>query len=95
MVTSRYATSTARPIRHQWHIWTALLKSTASLVRHLEPTASPAADAGIGPHLLLPTYLSKHGRNDGLILELRSKSILHQIYDSDELAHVDAEISQW
>ena len=65
------------------------------MVRHLEPTASPAADTGIGPHLLLPTYLSKHGRIDGLILELRSKSVLHQIDDSDELAHVDAEISQW
>jgi hypothetical protein len=49
----------------------------------------------MGSHPPGPTYLAKHGPIKGLILELRNKSILHQIYDPNELAHVDAEISQW
>jgi hypothetical protein len=43
----------------------------------------------------LPSFLAKHGRIKGLILELRNKSILHSNFDPDEQAHIDAEISQW
>jgi len=46
-------------------------------------------------HLLLPTFLAKHGRIKGLILELRNKSILHSNFDPDEQARIDAEISRW
>lgn len=46
-------------------------------------------------HLLLSTFLAKHGRIKGLILELRNKSVLHSSTDPDEVAHIDAEISRW
>jgi hypothetical protein len=49
----------------------------------------------LASHLLLPTFLAKHGRIKGLILELRNKSILHSHFDPDEQARIDAEISQW
>jgi hypothetical protein len=56
---------------------------------------SSTIDKDIGSHLLLPTFLAKHGHIKGLILELRNKSINHRFSDPDELAHVDAEISRW
>lgn len=43
----------------------------------------------------MPTFLAKHGRIKGLILELRNKSILHSKFDPDEQARIDAEISRW
>lgn len=45
--------------------------------------------------LLLPTYLARHGRIKGLILELRNKSILHSRTDPEEVSHIDTEISKW
>lgn len=45
--------------------------------------------------LLLPTFLAKHGRIKGLILEVRNKSVMHSHSDPEELSRIDAEISQW
>lgn len=45
--------------------------------------------------LQLLSYLAKHARVRGLILELRNKSILHTQASSEEALHVNSELSQW
>lgn len=46
-------------------------------------------------NLLLPTFLAKHGRIKGLILELRNKSVLHSRSSTEEVTFADSEISRW
>ncbi len=44
---------------------------------------------------LIPEYLARNSQTKGLILELRHKNIKFRVTDSDEVAHIDAEISRW
>jgi hypothetical protein len=69
--------------------------TTATGSSGLASVCSSIINKNIGSHLLLPTFLAKHGRIKGLILELRNKSINHRLSDPDELVYIDAEISRW
>ncbi|KAL3419265.1 fungal specific transcription factor domain-containing protein [Phlyctema vagabunda] len=66
---------------------------------HLASDATQGGQSSRGSqvetHLLLPTFLAKHGKIKGLILELRNKSVLHSRTDPDEVSIIDAEISKW
>ncbi|KFZ15784.1 hypothetical protein V502_05417 [Pseudogymnoascus sp. VKM F-4520 (FW-2644)] len=45
--------------------------------------------------LLLPSFLARHGKIKGLILELRHKCANNRTTSPDEVSYVDAEISKW
>ncbi|KFZ07975.1 hypothetical protein V501_06149 [Pseudogymnoascus sp. VKM F-4519 (FW-2642)] len=45
--------------------------------------------------LLLPSFLARHGKIKGLILELRHKCANNRTASPDEVSYVDAEISKW